>query len=198
MALELKLNFNWRTPPKPVRIVAWVVPIVVSVALCVFLVYMPKSKKIEKLTKDIEKQETEISKSQSMAAKLSELVAENAKLKEKLVELEDQLPQESEISSLLKQVTDLTREAGLSIQTWTPSARRNHSSGIVYEIPVAVTLTGNYHKLGMFFSSLTGLDRIVNISGITLSGARVENDEVILSVSFMAVTFTAVAEKRIM
>lgn len=199
MALDMKgLKFNWRAaPPKPVQIVLVVLPLIAALAVTFFLIYSPNKKKIDKLNKEIEKQEQEIAKSKSMAAKLEELMAENSKLKEKLRELEEQLPEENEISSLLKQVSDLTHEAGLEIQSWTPSRNRNHPSGIVFEVPVSVSIVGGYHNLGRFFASLTQLERIVNVSDITLGSPTLDRDKIILNIKFTAVTFTAVPEARI-
>ena len=169
MALELKVNFNWRQPHKAVQTTIVLLPVALILGLSIFLLFMPKLETKKKIEKRIEEQEKEIAKSQSMVAKLDELLAENKKLIEKLKELEEQLPEENEVSTLLKQVTELTHEASLDIISWRPSSKRNHSSGIVYEVPVSVQLNGSYHNLGIFFSSLTGLDRIVNISNISAS-----------------------------
>ena len=124
-------------------------------------------------------------------------MSQTAKLKEELIQLEKALPAEEEISSLLKQVSELAHEAQLEVSSWKPSTKkRKHKSGIVYEVPLSILLKGSYHRLGSFFSSLTQLDRIVNITSISLSGATIENDIVMLKVSFSAVTFIAVPEAR--
>jgi type IV pilus assembly protein PilO len=184
--------------PKPVRIIIALLPAVLVIALVVFLAIMPKKEEIDKLTQEIQKQEKELAKSQSMVARLEELKIENEKLKQKLKELEEQLPEEYEISSLLKQVSDLGFEAGLEIITWKPASKRMHPSKVVYEVPVSVSLKGSYHDLGAFFSSLTRLERIVNITNITLGSPKPRGGVVELGVSFSAVTFTAVEEGSIL
>jgi type IV pilus assembly protein PilO len=203
MALELgfdtkKITAALRNPPKPVKIVVNVVPAVIVLILCVVLVVLPKNKQINELKAAIVKQEESISKKQAMVAKLKELKQEIAKIKEELIHLEEALPEEGEISSLLKQVTELTFEAGLEINTWRPDTKkRSHKSGIVYAKQAQISLSGSYHRLGQFFSSLTRLKRIVNISNITLSSPKLEGNEVMLNVNFTAVTFVAVPEKKI-
>jgi type IV pilus assembly protein PilO len=184
--------------PKPVRVIIVLLPAVLVVVLVVFLAIMPKKEEIDKLTQEIQKQEKELAKSQSMAARLEELKIENEKLKQKLKELEEQLPEEYEISSLLKQVSDLGIEAGLEILTWKPAAKRMHPSKVVYEVPVSVSLRGSYHDLGAFFSSLTRLQRIVNITNISLGKPQARGNFVELGISFSAVTFTAVEEGSIL
>jgi type IV pilus assembly protein PilO len=183
-----------RNLPKPVRTMVAVLPSVVLVVAVIYLGIIPKNEKIEVLNRDIAKQEQDISKAQNMVQRLDELKAENERLRAELKVLEEFLPEEREISSLLKQVEHLSREAELGINSWKPAARRRHASGIVYEIPVSISLNGSYHKLGQFFSSLTQLDRIVNVNNISMSGPKPKGDEAILNVSFAAVTFTAIPE----
>jgi len=78
--------------------------------------------------------------------------------------------------------------------SWNPAAKRRHSSGIVYEVPVSINLSGSYHNLGHFFSELTKIDRIVNVNDINMSGGGTSDKKANLSVSFAAVTFTAIPE----
>ncbi len=180
--------------PKPVRIAVAIVPSVILVVLIVYFVILPKKDQIEVLRKEIAKQEQDISKSQSMVQRLDQLKAENKRIRAELKALEQYLPEEKEISSLLKQIADLGREAELEILNWNPASKRRHSSGIVYEVPVSISLTGSYHRLGRFFSSLTQLDRIVNVNNINMGSPTLKGDEASLSVSFSAVTFTAIPE----
>ena len=202
MALDLgfdtkKVGAFLRNPPKAVKIAANVVPVVIITALCIFLVIMPKNKEIKALEANITKQEGEITTKRSKAANLEKLKAQTAKLKKELIQLEEALPAEEEISSLLKQVNELAHDANLQINNWKPSTKkRKHPSGIVYEVPVTISLRGSYHRLGNFFSSLTQLKRIVNIEGISLSGPKIEDDIVMLKVGFKAVTFIAVPEAK--
>lgn len=180
--------------PKAAKIAIAVVPMVLFVVLFGYFSLLPKTNTVKTLKQEIAAQENEIVKSQSMADRLEELKTENKKLKERLEELEKQLPEEKEISVLLTQVSSLAIQSGLGIISWRPSPKRNHASGIVYEVPVAVDMSGSYHSLGAFFSALTKLDRIVNISDIKLSNPKPEGDRALLNIGFSAVTFTAVAQ----
>ncbi len=192
------LTQKLRNPPKPVKIAVNVIPAVIVVALCVVLVILPKNKEIKELDNAISTQEKDISDKQSKVANLEKLKKQTEMLKQELIEMEEAIPEQEEISTLLKQINTLTKEADLDIISWAPSTRKQmHKSKIVYSIPVKVALNGSYHKLGVFFSSLTQLKQIVNITGINLGKPRPEGDEVILSVNFTAVTFVAVPEAKI-
>ncbi len=163
--------------------------------------YGGKLKSLSDLTKTIDTEnqilENEIAKSQSKVGMLPQLILENEKLRKKLTELQQQLPEEKEVSSLLKQVSDLGIKSGLKISFWKPEQKRTHTSGIVYEIPVKVELFGSYHNLGYFFSSLTKLNRIVNLSDIKLSDPKPEKENAIVKVSFTATTFSTIPEEEI-
>ena len=85
----------------------------------------------------------------------------------------------------------------MKIGLWKPEQRKTHTSGIVYEIPVKVELSGSYHDLGDFFSSLTKFNRIVNISDIRLSDPKPEKGISREKITFVATTFSAVPEEEI-
>lgn len=197
MALNLKMNFSLKNVPAFVRIILAAIPALIITLVVVFLLILPKHKEIKILEQKISVQENEIAKDQAKAAKLPELTLENEKLRTRLNELKLQLPEEKEVSTLLKQVSELCIGSGLKIALWKPEQRRTHASGIVYEIPVKVELAGGYHSLGYFFSSLTTLNRIVNISDIKISDPKPEKENALVKISFTATTFSVVPEEEI-
>ena len=195
--MALKLNLDMKTMPAAVKAgLLGAAILAVCILVGVFLL-LPKQKEIQRLGDEITKQENEIAKDQAKVAKLATLKMENEKLKKRLEELKLQLPEEKEISSLLKQVSDLGIKSGLKIVSWKPEQKKDHPSGIVYEIPVSVELSGSYHNLGMFFSSLTKLNRIVNISDIKIGDPKPEINDALLKITFKAATFSAVPESEI-
>ena len=194
MAMKLEI----KNLPLYGKVILSVIPgILISVAVF-FLLLSPKQKEIKELDAKIDKQNNEIAAGQAKAAKLDILIQENERLVKRIAELKEQLPEENEISSLLKQVSDLGIAAGLNIRSWKPAARATHPSGIVYQIPVSVDVEGTYHNLGYFLSSLTKLNRIVNISDMKLGSPKgAKGGENLLSASFKASTFSAVPETEI-
>jgi type IV pilus assembly protein PilO len=195
--MAIKININIQKLPPYAKVIITFLPAVIIIIAAFFVFISPKNKEIKELENKISSQENEIAKSQSKAGKLSELSAENERLRKRLDELKEQLPEEKEVSSLLKQVSDLAIRSGLTILLWKPEQKKLHSSGIVYEIPVRVEISGSYHNLGYFFSSLTKLNRIVNITDIKLGDPKPERGNAILKISFTATTFSAVPEEEI-
>lgn len=190
MAIKLEM----KTLPSYVKIILALLPSIVIALLVMFLVINPKLKQIKVLETKIDKQNNEIAASQVKAAKLEVLKTENERLSKRINELKEQLPDEKEISSLLKQVSDMGIAAGLEIQSWKPSAKKTHPSGIVYEIPVSVGVAGTYHNLGYFLSSLTKLNRIVNINNMKFGSPKKDKSATVLQISFTASTFSSVSE----
>ena len=193
----MAININIKSLPPYARIIISILPAVILSIAIILLFIMPKQKKIKELDAKIDTQNNEIASSQAKAANLDILKQENERLIKRINELKEQLPEEKEISSLLKQVSDLGIASGLSIKSWKPGQKTTHSSGIVYEIPVSVDVEGTYHNLGYFLSSLTKLNRIVNISDMKLGGPKLVKAENLLSASFKASTFSAVPEGEI-
>jgi type IV pilus assembly protein PilO len=193
----MKVNINIKDLPLYAKIILSIVPAAIISSVFIFLVILPKHKEIKALEIKISAQINEIAKDQAKAEKLAELTLENERLRKRLDELKQQLPDEKEVSTLLKQVSDLCIKSGLKVALWRPEQRRTHSSGIVYEIPVRVELLGSYHSLGAFFSSLTKLNRIVNVSDIKLGDPKPEKAAAVLKISFAATTFSAVPEEEI-
>jgi type IV pilus assembly protein PilO len=129
MALKLKLDFS--KIPSYVKIILAVIPAVLIIVIALFVFIIPKNREIKDLETKILAQESEIAKSQSKAEKLPELIAINEDLKNKLNELKKQLPDEKEVTSLLKQVSDFAINSGLKVDLWKPDKKQTHSSGIV-------------------------------------------------------------------
>lgn len=194
MAMKLKMDMT--RIPVAVKIALMFVPAVALSVAVIMLAIIPKNKEIEKIKKEITKQENVIATDSAKVAKLSILLAENEKLKKRLDELKLQLPEEKEVSGLLKQISDLGTTAGLKIIFWKPEQKKDHPSGIIYEIPVSIEMSGGYHSLGIFFSSLTKLNRIVNISDIKLGDPRFQKSEATLKITFKATTFSGVPDSE--
>lgn len=195
MGMELGAlgNINFRTPPKPVRIVVIVLPIIIVAALTVFVVFLPKKKVMDQLKVNIAKLEKDIQKAQSMADKLKEVEAEYKRMEQELCDLEKVVPAEYEVSSFLKQVNAHAIERGITVLTWKESPPRVYPQGIVNELPVSLQLEGPYHKLGEFLSDVTKFDRVINVTNIGLSPiSKKDSGALKLKIVLTAVAYTSI------
>ncbi len=179
------------------QIVVAVLPSIVLIALFFFFIFSPKNKELNTLNTRIIQLDREIVKSEEKVRKLDALIAENRVLRQKLERLKEQLPEEKEVSVLLKQLSELGQQSGLEILLWKPEARKTQSAGLYVEIPVSVKVMTEYHKLGDFFSHVSRLSRLVNIADIVMKANRKnsESGSGIIDVDFTARTFASVPQK---
>lgn len=93
--------------------------------------------------------------------------------KEQLAEMEAsfgallrQLPETTEVESLLVDVSQTGLAAGLEIKRFKPSSEEK--KGFYAELPIALEVSGSYHQLATFISGIAALPRIVTISDMKL------------------------------
>ncbi len=194
--MALKLGFDIETLPPAKKKLLLVLPPLIIIVLFAVLLIMPAFEERGKLATEVEKQNNEIQTAKKGAEKLSTLMAENERLRSRLFELQMQLPEEKEISGLLRQVSELGIKSGLQIVSWKPKDKVVHPSKEVYQIPVEVEMRGNYHRFGQFFSNITKLNRVVNISNINMKTGDQKQKVAVLNVSFTAMTYSFIPEKE--
>jgi type IV pilus assembly protein PilO len=187
-------NINNLSPAK--KNILLVLPPLLIIVLCISFLILPILDEKSRVTADVERQRADLQRSEQQASRLTALIAENEAAKKKLSELEAKLPEEKEVSGLLRQVSDLGIKSGLEIVLWRPAAKTVHPSKDVYEIPVNVEMRGVYHKMGQFFSNITKLERIVNLNNVSMksTGKISRKGSATLTVTFTAVTYSSIPE----
>jgi type IV pilus assembly protein PilO len=152
--------------------------------------------KIEQLEKSLGELQAKILVNDGKIKKLDDLRAEVTSLQGRLVVLTEQLPPESEVSGLLRQIQNLVNQSGLVLKLWRPDKRRTHSSGLYEEIPITLSLVGGYHNTATLFDRVGKLTRIVNVLNIKISGAKTgKSGNVDVEINCTAMTFAAVEKK---
>jgi len=92
--------------PQWQRILIIVLPLILIAVPFYLVIYSPKTAEIKKLGAAIKTLDDEIGKAQKKVANLAKLREQLAQAEVDYVEIKRQLPVESEISSLLKQISD--------------------------------------------------------------------------------------------
>lgn len=167
-----------------------------AIILFIWLIHIPKTTEIKKLDADIAGLAAKIAENDAKIRKLDELKAEVKSLQARLKNLTEQLPPESEVSDLLRQIQGLVNKSGLSLKLWRPDKRKTHASGLYEEIPIALKLTGGYHNVAMFFDSVSKLTRIVNMLNVKMDQPKVGKSGLMeINIDCTAMTFAAVEKK---
>lgn len=84
-----------------------------------------------------------------------------------------QLPNRSEIESLLADINQAGLGRGLQFDLFKPGAEA--SKDFYAELPIAVRVTGTYHDLGEFVSDVAKMPRIVTLNDIAIEGMKEGN-----------------------
>lgn len=97
-----------------------------------------------------------------------------AAYKEQLAEMEEsfgamlrQLPDKTEVAGLLVDVSQTGLAAGLEFELFQPLAERPQD--FYAELPISISVLGDYHEFGEFVSGLAALPRIVTIHDVKIT-----------------------------
>lgn len=178
------------------RAIAFGALVVVLLAVYVVQFQIPMRTKIEQLEKSLSELQSKIQQNDGKIRKLDDLRTEVKTLQGRLVVLTEQLPPESEVSGLLRQIQNLVNQSGLVLKLWKPDRRRTHASGLYEEIPITLTLVGGYHNTATLFDRVGKLTRIVNILNIKIGSPKIgKSGNVDVEINCTAMTFAAVEKK---
>jgi len=167
-----------------------------AIVLFIWLVHIPKTNEIKKLDTENAGLQAKIRENDAKIRQLDELRAEVKTLQARLLVLTEQLPPESEVSGLLRQIQELVNKAGLSLKLWRPERRSQHASGLYEEIPITLKLTGNYHSVAIFFDNVSKLTRIVNMLNVKMDQPKIGSNGLMeIAINVTAMTFAAVEKK---
>jgi type IV pilus assembly protein PilO len=108
-----------------------------------------------------------------------------------------QLPDKSEIPSLLENVSSLGTAAGLQFKLFKPMPEV--AKNFYAEIPVDIQLEGKYRDIVTFFDNVSKMPRIVNIMNITIGSPKKDpSGGIMVSTSCNAITYKFIEEAKTM
>ena len=152
------------------RIIISAVFFVLILAVFGYFFYWPKFEKIGNLTKELTKLEGKLATAKRNAADLKKFQAKMKEAEAKFNMAMKKLPEKEEIPSLLTSISDAGQAVGLEFLLFQP---KNEKKKEFYaEIPVSMSLRGDYHNLAIFFDQVARMNRIVNIENITMNRVK--------------------------
>ncbi|HET6347878.1 MAG TPA: type 4a pilus biogenesis protein PilO [Candidatus Krumholzibacteria bacterium] len=128
--------------------------------------YPVRKAKIEELKAEHEKLSAEVEKARKVVGDLARLEAEYERLHDQWLSAQELLPEESEMPDLLRQVTTAGSRSGVEFALFEPGAPAPHD--YYTDHPINVSVRGNYHQVGSFIGRLANLERIVNVSDLSM------------------------------
>jgi type IV pilus assembly protein PilO len=152
------------------RILILVGTIVLLAGIFVALVYIPKSQGITRLNNEIASLEKQINQAKIKARTLKKFEAEQVEVEAQFREALKLLPNEREIPTLLRSITQLGSDANLEFRLFSPNKEKARDFYI--EIPVSMEVSGTYHDVATFFDKVGRMKRIVNILDISMKPVK--------------------------
>ncbi|AFP29632.1 type 4a pilus biogenesis protein PilO [Marinobacter sp. BSs20148] len=113
-------------------------------------------------------------------ANLSVFKAQMVEMEETFGALVRQLPSETEVPGLLEDITNTALGSGLALQEvkLQPEQKRDFYS----ELPINIRVSGSYHELATFVSSVASLPRIVTLHDLTIKPIGADSEQLDMQV----------------
>ncbi|MGF2736588.1 type 4a pilus biogenesis protein PilO [Marinobacter sp. DUT-1] len=153
----------------------WPTPVKVIVALIVFGLIVgggywffvkDQYAQLERVQKTEQELRKKYEEKAYQVANLDVFKAQMAEMEETFGALVRQLPSETEVPGLLEDITNTALGSGLSLQEikLQPEQQRDFYA----ELPINIRVSGTYHELASFVSSVASLPRIVTLHDLTI------------------------------
>ncbi|SFN43850.1 MULTISPECIES: type 4a pilus biogenesis protein PilO [Marinobacter] len=153
----------------------WPTPVKIIVALIVFGLIVgggywffvkDQYAQLERVQKTEQELRKKYEEKAYQVANLDVFKAQMAEMEETFGALVRQLPSETEVPGLLEDITNTALGSGLSLQEikLQPEQQRDFYA----ELPINIRVSGTYHELASFVSSVASLPRIVTLHDLTI------------------------------
>lgn len=181
-------------PPRQ-RLTLLVGGIVLVFFLYAYFLYWPGATRIGQMETQLNALRQERDRKAKLAANLSEARQQVADLQAALKEAVTQLPDTKEIPDLLSAISGVGRESGLEIVQF--RQREERYQDFYAEVPVEMLVRGSYFQVEAFFGRVSQLQRIVNVSNISIkSPVVIPDDPVRLETACSVTTFRFLDEEE--
>ncbi|MDX2146518.1 MAG: type 4a pilus biogenesis protein PilO [Planctomycetota bacterium] len=158
-----------------IRSIILLVILVLMPVLTWLWVLRPQNSRIEQARKDIAQKRELLAKLQQETARNNDLQKANESIRSAVFAIEERLPNEKEIDSVVRQITDLAVSAGLQ----SPAMKSNKpmQAALYKEQPLEIAMEGDFSGFFTFLVNLERLPRITRIPDLKLRTQEKENAE---------------------
>ena len=125
------------------------------------------SLKISELKAQYEQKSAELARARASVADLPRFEAEYDQLHQRWELASELLPTERQLPTLLRKITLAGQQTGITFTLFRPASMR--PSDYHTEMPIAVSVSGDFHSVGSFLAELANMRRIVTVSNLKLT-----------------------------
>lgn len=181
--LDLKSPGTW---PLPVMALACLLVLIVICILGYQFVLSDIRVSLEKARNDEPKLKSDFETKAAQSASLNAYKAQMDAIEESFSGLLKQLPAETEVPGLIEDVTKAGLTSGLEFKQI--RLQKEVTQPFYVELPVQITITGNYHAFANFATKVAALPRIVTLNDFTIR-PEVVGDSSKLTIDVLAKTY---------
>ena len=185
---ELDVNDLKRigTAPAAVKVILIIILCILVAVASYFLVITPKMEELEKSEKKESSLRSTFNEKAQKAANLDAYKQQLDEMRQSFGALLRQLPNKTEIETLLTDISQTGISSGLEIDLFKPEGLI--PKDFYAEYPIKLKVTGRYHEFAQFVSGVAALPRIVTLKDIEILPAG-KDSGVKLSMELTAVTY---------
>jgi type IV pilus assembly protein PilO len=182
------------TAPVPIK-VAIIVVLCIGVAVAgYFLDTTEQQVVLEKAVSEEQELRQVFTAKQAKAANLEAYKQQLTEMRTSFGTLLRQLPNETEIETLLTDISQTGISAGLEIEYFKPEGLR--AKEFYSEYPIKLKVTGHYHEFAEFISGVAALPRIVTVQDIEVKPADPKVGGTKLTMELTAITYQYLDESQ--
>ncbi|MCK7549806.1 type 4a pilus biogenesis protein PilO [Marinobacter koreensis] len=135
---------------------------------------------LDRVTKQEQEKRKEYEKKAYQVANLDVFKAQMAEMEETFGALVRQLPSETEVPGLLEDITNTALGSGLSLKQI--KLQQEQRRDFYAELPINIEVSGSYHELASFVSSVASLPRIVTLHDFTIKPTSGDGEQLDMQV----------------
>ncbi len=161
--------------PLAIRAIVLALLFTVLVVGGMWFVVKPKFERLDIIASKESDLKTQFDQTQSKAANREAYVEQLGEMKRTFNVMLRQLPNKTDIESLLIDLSQTSVAAGLEVEFFKPG--QEVAREFYVEYPIKISVTGNYHQFGNFVSGLAALPRIVTLHDMQITPAGDEGSD---------------------
>ncbi|MDR9436500.1 MAG: type 4a pilus biogenesis protein PilO [Thiohalophilus sp.] len=165
--LDLSTIGSW---PAAVKGVVVAVMCLIVLGAGYFLHIQKKLDELERVRAQENSLKSEFEKKQAKAANLDAYKRQMKEMEESFGTMLRQLPSKTEVDDLLIDISQTGLSSGIEFELFKPQSEKQIE--FYAELPIQISMLGDYHQFGRFVSGVAALPRIVTLHNINLSSDR--------------------------
>lgn len=159
--------------PKPKKVLILIGILCAIAGLYFYLFLNPRQEEVTALRAKLNQSLNELRNYQLVTRDLPKFKEEEKKLNQELAEALKQLPNEKEITEILKNITSLGKESNLEFTLFKPKTEEPQQ--FYAKVPIELIALGSYHNIGLFFDRVGKLPRIINVVDFNMTRVKSVN-----------------------